>query len=185
MTDEEAELRAAEYVLGTLDAEERRRIAHDLAHDAGLRRRVADWQRRLTPLAEAAPPEAVPPGLWPAIAAGLAIIDERPNPSLTVRAAAGEWQNAAQGVAMKLLSVDDAAGMQSFLLRLSPGSRLPPHYHGTDEECLVLEGELVIGELRLAAGDYHLARKGGEHDSITAPHGALVFVRAAIEGSPS
>jgi hypothetical protein len=48
---------------------------------------------------------------------------------------------------------------------------------------LVIEGEILIGDLRLTAGDYHLARKGVEHDAITAPRGALVFIPAATGGA--
>lgn len=40
---------------------------------------------------------------------------------------------------------------------------------------LVLEGEVFLGVLRVAPGDYHLARGGTLHGQISSPHG-----RAAV-----
>ena len=58
---------AAEYVLGTLPADERARFAARLETDPSLREAVRDWQRRLAPLDETAPEEAPPPRAWRAI----------------------------------------------------------------------------------------------------------------------
>lgn len=60
--------RAAEYVLGTLPADERARVEADLPHDATLRRAVEDWQARLAPLDETAAVEMPPASVWEAIA---------------------------------------------------------------------------------------------------------------------
>ncbi|MGC4076914.1 MAG: anti-sigma factor [Rubrivivax sp.] len=68
---------AGEYVLGTLDVDERRRFEAALAGDRALQAEVAAWQDRLLPLARHAPPVEPPPGLWPAIEARLGT---RPTP---------------------------------------------------------------------------------------------------------
>lgn len=60
---------AAEYVLGTLPADERARFAERLKGDAALREAVRDWQRRLAPLDETAANEAPRPEVWHAIEA--------------------------------------------------------------------------------------------------------------------
>jgi quercetin dioxygenase-like cupin family protein len=78
---------------------------------------------------------------------------------------------------MKILYRDSTA--TSFLLRLSPGAKLPPHVHAADEECLVLEGELLLAEgVRLKAGDYHFAPRGLPHGTAHSPSGALLFRRS-------
>ncbi len=64
---EERDLDAAEYVLGTLPAEERARLAERLKNDAALRQVVREWQARLAPLDDAATPVAPSRELWQAI----------------------------------------------------------------------------------------------------------------------
>jgi anti-sigma-K factor RskA len=51
---------AGEYVLGTLDANERRAAEARIAADPAFRTAVADWERRLQPLADTVP-ELSPP----------------------------------------------------------------------------------------------------------------------------
>jgi len=55
---------AAEYVLGTLRGQARARFQALMRYDADLRRLVAEWDARLTPLAYAAPGIAPPARAW-------------------------------------------------------------------------------------------------------------------------
>lgn len=55
---------ASEYVLGTLSARARARFQTLLRSDPALRRAVAEWERRLTPLAAALPEAAPPARVW-------------------------------------------------------------------------------------------------------------------------
>lgn len=97
---------------------------------------------------------------------------------LTIRANEGEWTRLTPLVEMKLLYSDVAQHSRSFLLRMHPGASLPAHDHPADEECLVLEGEVMLGDIAGRAGDYHLAPKGLPHGTITTKTGALLFIRA-------
>jgi anti-sigma-K factor RskA len=58
---------ASEYVLGTLGGAARRRFEQWLREDIVLQRAVAEWQDRLHPLAEFAPPAQPSPQVWQAI----------------------------------------------------------------------------------------------------------------------
>ncbi|MGH8730785.1 MAG: anti-sigma factor [Burkholderiales bacterium] len=58
---------AAEYVLGTMSARARRRFEINLKENPALRRAVAEWEERLTPLALAAPEVEPPSRVWHAI----------------------------------------------------------------------------------------------------------------------
>lgn len=69
--DEDREL-AAEYVLGTLPAGERRRVELALPHDAALRAAVQEWEQRLLPLTRLAEPVEPSPELWTRVEASLA-----------------------------------------------------------------------------------------------------------------
>ena len=88
------------------------------------------------------------------------------------------WQPFGAGVSIKVLHED--GGVMSYLLRLAPGAALPAHRHPVDEECVVLEGEVQIGALRVGAGGFHLGRRDVLHDSLRSDGGALVFLRGAV-----
>ncbi len=65
MTDrDEHDADAGEFVLGTLDPEDRRAAEQRLAQDPGFARAVARWERRLAPMAAIAEPAEPPAELW-------------------------------------------------------------------------------------------------------------------------
>jgi anti-sigma-K factor RskA len=66
------DLLAAEYVLGSLEGEDRRAAERLLATDATFAQSVAAWQQRLMPLAAQVPPVAPPADLWRRIEADIA-----------------------------------------------------------------------------------------------------------------
>ena len=66
------DLLAAEYVLGSLDAERAQIAERLLAEDHAFESMVETWQRRLTPLAAMVAPAEPPADLWHRIAASTA-----------------------------------------------------------------------------------------------------------------
>jgi len=72
MSDQpDRDLLAAEYVLGSLEGEERGEAERLLAADPVFARSVAAWQRRLTPLAAHIVPVPPPADLWGRIQEGI------------------------------------------------------------------------------------------------------------------
>jgi anti-sigma-K factor RskA len=70
MTDEpDIDMLAAEYVLGTLPADERAAVALRLPNDKPLAAAVVAWEIRLAPLADTIAPREVPAHIWDRIAA--------------------------------------------------------------------------------------------------------------------
>jgi anti-sigma-K factor RskA len=63
---------AAEYVIGTLRGRARARFEALQRYDPALRRTVAEWEARLTPLSAAAGEIEPPPRLWQAVARRIA-----------------------------------------------------------------------------------------------------------------
>lgn len=107
------------------------------------------------------------------------IAEESVDAHVTVHPHENTWQPFLDRIEFKLLNHVD--GVASYLLRLQPGAVLPAHRHPIDEECVVLEGELRIGErLILKSGGFHLARKELPHANITTVGGALIFLRGAM-----
>lgn len=181
MTRDAEDLLAAEYVLGTLDDETRRQVDFRRLHDAGLEDAIRAWEERLHPLDAELTPVAPPAGLWDRIEAD--IDTSAPLRAVTIRRQDGEWRRLAEGVEKKQLLVDEAAGTESYLIRLAPGAVLAPHHHALWEECVMLEGEVTIGGVRLAAGDFHVNSGGTRHPPTVSGSGAVFYVRGQRRGT--
>jgi len=109
-------------------------------------------------------------------------IEDTPPPgTVTIKANNGSWLQFAEKIEIKILHTDQASGVTTSLWRLQPGAELPGHPHDTDEECLVLEGEFIIGEHQLCAGDYHLAKRGFTHPASRSPSGGLLMIRSRLD----
>ena len=82
---------AGEYVLGTLDAPQRRAIEQRLRHDGQLQAAVGRWEARLLPLNDLVPPQTPSAQLWPRIERSLNALNE---PAPQARQPAGpSWWN--------------------------------------------------------------------------------------------
>jgi len=178
MSRNEVEQWAGDYVLGTLSGSELAEFEAHLARNPEAQRYVAAWERRLTPLAATLPEIEPRASVWDAIKE--APDEAGPPATVTVRGGEGEWRTLGPGAEIKLLMVDREAGFQSFLLRLSPGAMLPPHDHNTLEECLLLEGDMLIGDRAYRRGDYHAALPGSRHAPISTRNGGIVFIRSEL-----
>ena len=89
------------------------------------------------------------------------------------------WQSLAPGVEMKILFEDAAA--RSCMVRLQAGAQLPPHDHDEGlEECLVLQGDVWLGERHYGPGDYQLAERGTRHAKVRSDRGCVMFVRSCF-----
>jgi anti-sigma-K factor RskA len=85
---------AAEYVLGTLRGRARARFQAWLRQDAALRRTVAEWEARLSPLAAGVAERAPPRRVWRAIEArlGAAAPAARPAASTSLWESLAFWR---------------------------------------------------------------------------------------------
>ena len=180
MTHDPNDSLAAEYVLGTLDGDERRQFDDALARDPKLQVLVAEWEQRLQRLEPGAAVVELSAGLWDKIDAALDGVGEEVSGSVTLHADEGEWQQILGGIEKKTLFFDRAARSESFLLRFAPGARLPSHKHRSAEECMVLEGAFMIGDLRLEAGDFQAFQGGTIHPETYCEHGGVVYVRGEL-----
>lgn len=109
------EMRAAEYVLGTLDARERADLEREAAADPAAAGRVRAWEDRLAPLMEIIPAVVPPPQVRPALLR--AIPDRTARDQLAaLRRRVRRWQAATGGAGLL------AAGLALFVA-VAPGSR--------------------------------------------------------------
>ena len=104
---------AAEFALGTLQGRARRRFERSLKEDPALRRRVAAWQERLTPLNEGIAPVRPPARVWRDIEQRIRKTSRR---GTRIWDNLGFWRTAsfAASAAVVLLAVILAIGIPSF-----------------------------------------------------------------------
>jgi anti-sigma factor ChrR (cupin superfamily) len=80
-------------------------------------------------------------------------------------------------VVYQVLFDDPVAKRRSMLVRALPGATYESHVHDEGfEECLVHEGDFIIGDLKLLPGDFHLAAKGSLHPPATTLCGCLLYL---------
>jgi anti-sigma factor ChrR (cupin superfamily) len=109
---------------------------------------------------------------------GDAIEHKLPALHCTVRAASGDWKQAAPGVECKVLW--ERGDAVSCMVKLAPGASFPSHGHPIDEESVILSGSLRIGaDLLLKPGDFHVGLSGVDHGAISTEEGCLCFLRTA------
>lgn len=177
MSKYDVDIGAGEYVLGILSPEQRHRFEERLEHEPALRQQVARWESLLSRL-ERDDPATPPADVWSRIEQ---VLDQEAcaPPFHTVRLDDGEWMPFRPGIERKLLHLDPATGTGSYLFRMQPGAMIEGHHHARAEECLILEGDLTIGDLHLNAGDFHVAKGGTIHPDLRSQGGAVMFVRGA------
>jgi anti-sigma-K factor RskA len=178
---------AREYVLGTLPARPRARFARLLSFSLVARRAVMTWERRLAPLASAVravePPEAAwsgietalglaraprarAAGLWPALAAALAVVAVlfgglyfSQQPTVERPAYVSVVTDAATGPVWLLQAFTEARALRVSTVnpRPAPAGRsfelwmLPPDGGGGTPVSLGLLPEMGAAQLRLSA----------------------------------
>jgi quercetin dioxygenase-like cupin family protein len=101
------------------------------------------------------------------------------NASQTVFFTDMDWIPLTPGVLKKDLYSDGI--IASRLFRFEPGAKLAGHPHLQNEECMMLSGEIFLGDILLRAGDYQMAPTGSYHGEASTDVGALLFVRGAAD----
>ena len=103
-----------------------------------------------------------------------------PENTETIRGEDLPWHQVFPNVWAKVMKRDVANNLQIMLFRMEPGGVVPAHAHNLDEECLVLEGEVLVGSHPVRKGDMHIARAGAKHPALWTRTGAVVMVRSEI-----
>lgn len=100
---------------------------------------------------------------------------------ITVRADEGAWEDVLPGIAAKSLWRHGVS--HSLLLRMAPGARVQLGLARMDEERLLLQGEIFVGDMLLRTGDYQFAPDPAAEAELATDVGALMFVRGPSTGS--
>ena len=158
----ERDLRAAEYVIGSLPPEERTAFELERVVDPATARAVAAWSERLAPLALVAPAVAPPDHVWPRIAGALrpgapaATADDR---VIRLGAQVRRWRLAAAGAGLL------AAGLALFV---AVGGRRDEPAPGTRYLAVVQSGgalPALVVRIDTASGTAQVRPVGAEAPS--------------------
>lgn len=176
------EILSAEYALGLLRGEARSEFAARLKADDALRASVEYWQRALDGLdtPEQGRGEAPPAGMFDGILARIDAEGLQLPGTRTRRAERATWRKIAPGLVARVLHVDRVNNRQSLLIRMEPGAVYHAHAHDTDEETFIVEGDLSFGDLKLGAGDYHIAAASSRHPPGRTVGGCVVHVVTSL-----
>lgn len=139
-----------------------------------------EFDELFTALAAMVPPVAPPPGVKERLLAQINAAAAPPGPRFQFADPAGFKPTRHPGMSIRVLNVDRPRRQFTALIRLEPGGQYPSHPHDGPEECVVLEGELLVGGVRMRAGDYQRAEPGSAHADQWSDTGALLFVTGPL-----
>ncbi len=89
------------------------------------------------------------------------------------------WTAAGPGVQVQALCGDPQ--VVSMLVRFEPGAGVADHDHAIDEDCLMLAGEMFLGDVLLRPLDYQMAPAGLGHFGETSERGGLFYFHGALD----
>lgn len=194
VNDECREL-AALYALGALPAAEQAHCESLWRSDPAFRDEVESHRPALNALADGVAEVAPPPALWNKVLARVRQASQSPTLqpwkswseaapavlSYVARETGGFEPTAVPGVSVRKLAVDREQDRVTMLVRMEAGASYPAHRHGGPEECLVLEGDLEVGEeLRMRSGDFQRAEAGSVHPIQRTRGGCLLFITSSL-----
>jgi anti-sigma factor ChrR (cupin superfamily) len=87
------------------------------------------------------------------------------------------WKRLHEKAEMKVLLNDGVT--VTWLLKLAPGGSIVPHAHDKGlEECLVVQGSVLLNNELYEAGDYQVAQVGTSHEAVLSEQGCVVMLRS-------
>jgi anti-sigma factor ChrR (cupin superfamily) len=185
MISEQQQEQASLYALGALSGEERASFEAELRSNRELRDLVLNLQRTTELMTLASPKAKLPAGLKDKVMERIDGVSKS-NTALAASALAGlrfldapaqsDWKPLpVPGAYIKLLSFERERGYAVLLGKLEPGARYPGHVNVGPEDFYILSGDLVVGDRKLVAGDFHHADEGSRHDTNYSMEGCTLL----------
>ena len=163
MTDDPNAAAVEAYALGTLEADERARLDAHLPGCASCTRALAESREALARMAQSEGEVPPDPGLREHV------LELAGAPREPLDLDGYDWTEMLPGIMKHVLSEDPERGVQTVLVRASPGARIPSHRHLGDEEILVLRGRLRDHRGEYGPGQVCRSRAGSVHAEDVMP----------------
>lgn len=180
MTDADDHIEAALLAAGALTAREQSAARRREIDDPGFAALAAEWETALAPLASSLPPVAPPEGLLARIEARLDARARFEQLAATLREPEGDWIVIGAGLRCKVVERLPEQGRQTILLEAAPGAFYPAHDHPLQEEIYMISGDLVMDDIELLAGDFHVSQVGSRHADSTTRTGCRCLICQAV-----
>lgn len=188
MITEQQQEQASLYALGALNDAEQTAFESEMRGNGELRQLVRELQRTTDLVALSSPAQHLPPGLRDKVLQRIESVDASKQaakkslppliPGLSFMDAPGDrdWKPLpVPGTYIKLLSLEKERGYAVLMGKLDPGARYPAHINAGPEDFYILTGDLVIGNRRLGAGDFHHADGGSQHEENYSVEGCTLL----------
>jgi anti-sigma factor ChrR (cupin superfamily) len=187
MISEHQQESASLYALGALSPAERQAFEAELRDNPELRSLVKELESTIAVAATATTTVPLPPELKDKVLQRVeeiaaAEFASRPKPRSQVglmfmpgASEAGWKQLPVPGASIKLLSLERDRGYAVLMGKLEPGTRYPAHINAGPEDLYILTGDLVIGDRKLVAGDFHHADAGSHHEDNYSVEGCTLI----------
>jgi anti-sigma factor ChrR (cupin superfamily) len=180
MNDLELQNMVAWYSLDLLDLEDREAFEIELIHNPWLQTELNQVTETLAYLPYLVPPVTPAPDLKARLQRQLQAAPDPPA-FLIQRASQRQWQShPVPGVKVAQLYLDPAKREMVALMQGEAGAYYPLHRHAGPEEIYMLEGDLIIYNTVLSAGDYIRSVPDSQHPHRTLG-GCLCLVHACYE----
>jgi anti-sigma factor ChrR (cupin superfamily) len=192
MISEHQQELASLYALGALAPSEQQAFKAELSGNPELQALARGLQSAIAAAATATPAVAMPPGLKGKVlrrieeieaakTGGRAASASRMGLSFAFAAGESGWkQLPIPGAFIKLLSLERDRGYAVLMGKLEAGARYPAHLNAGPEDFYILTGDLVIGDRKLVAGDFHHADAGSEHEENHSVEGCTLLAVLTI-----
>jgi anti-sigma factor ChrR (cupin superfamily) len=171
------------YALQALDSSEIPEVEAQITACTSCQREI-EAIRRVTESFVSWPTDVLRPSvsLWDRLAERIAGETGEP-PVLRPSSAAPkcEWEEAAPGISVKILSTDNDRQQVTMVVRLAPGTDYPPHRHAGLEELYLLDGELMIDKKKLYPGDHIRAEAGSVDERVWSETGCTCLLITSTE----
>ncbi|MGO8702058.1 MAG: cupin domain-containing protein [Limisphaerales bacterium] len=182
MISEHQQEQASLYAVGALTAGEQQAFETELTANAELRDLVRGLQKTITQVA-CATPATLPAALKEKVMQRIDAVEAARRPAslpfglrFLQGAAQSDWKPLpVPGTAIKLLSLERERGYAVLLGKLEPGARYPAHVNSGPEDFYILTGDLVVGDRKLVAGDFHHADRGSRHEENYSVEGCTLI----------
>jgi quercetin dioxygenase-like cupin family protein len=176
MITEQQQERASLYALGALTPAEERAFEKELLGNPELHTFTRGLQRTSNLIVGSVPMAELPADLKGKVLRRIEQAEgEKSSAKIPASALAGlrfldaaaesGWkQLPVPGAFIKLLSLEKERGYAVLLGKIEAGVRYPAHVNAGPENFYILSGDLVVGDRKLRAGDFHHADSGSKHE---------------------